>query len=520
MKIERTRNATRNIIFGIISRIYQIVVPFIMRTLMIYFLGVQYLGLSSLFASILQVLNLAELGVGSAMVFSMYKPIAEDNPKEICALMWLYRLYYRIIGLVIAVIGCFLIPFIPKLINGSIPSDVNIYFLYILNLGATVLSYWLFAYKNCLFNAHQRIDILSKIKIYTDTIQYVLQVAALCIFKNYYIYLIVALATQALNNAVVAFVATKQYPEYRPFGKLEKSMVRSINKRIRDLFFSKVGTVVVNSADTIVISAFLGLTILAIYQNYFYILNSIKQFIAIILMACIAGIGNSIILESKEKIYEDFNELTFLLSWLTGFCTCCLLCLYQPFMRIWMGDELTLDFSAVICFCLYFYIYVISALFTTYKDAAGIWHQDRFRPIITAFVNLAMNLSVVKFWGIYGVLLSTVLSMLFIGIPWVLQNLFTYLFDRKYLITYLKKLLKYTVVSLFSCLVSLLICSLFEFDDYCNLIIGIIVCCIIPNVIFFVLFRKTREFSDAVQLIDRITKGKIKRYIKCNIKCI
>ena len=142
-KIERTKNASRNIFFGVILKTYQILVPFLMRTAMIYLMGVQYLGLNSLFTSVLQVLNLAELGVGSAMVYSMYKPIAEDNHVAICALMKLYRTYYRAIGLIIAVVGIILTPFIPHLISGDVPSDINIYILYLLNLGATVLSTFL-----------------------------------------------------------------------------------------------------------------------------------------------------------------------------------------------------------------------------------------------------------------------------------------------------------------------------------------------------------------------------------------
>lgn len=162
-KIERTKNATRNIIFGVILKVYQILVPFLMRTAMIYLMGVQYLGLNSLFASVLQVLNLAELGVGSAMIYSMYKPIAEDNNTAICALMKLYRTYYRIIGFIIAAVGLALTPFIPKLISGDVPQGINIYVLYLLNLGATVLSYWLFAYKNSILQAHQRVDVVSKV---------------------------------------------------------------------------------------------------------------------------------------------------------------------------------------------------------------------------------------------------------------------------------------------------------------------------------------------------------------------
>ena len=202
-KIERTKNATRNIIFGVILRAYQIIVPFLMRTAMIYLMGVQYLGLNSLFTSVLQVLNLAELGVGSAMIYSMYRPIAEDDNTTICALMKLYRTYYRLIGLIIAVVGCILTPFIPKLISGDIPQGINIYILYLLNLGATVLSYWLFAYKNSILQAHQRTDIVSKVTLITNTIQYVLQLFVLWIFKNYYLYVIVMLVTGAKLHATV-----------------------------------------------------------------------------------------------------------------------------------------------------------------------------------------------------------------------------------------------------------------------------------------------------------------------------
>ena len=241
-----------------------------MRTAMIYLMGVQYLGLNSLFTSALQVLNLAELGVGSAMVFSMYKPIAENDNTTICALMKLYRTYYRVIGLVIAVVGCALIPFIPRLIKSDVPADINIYILYLLNLGTTVLSYWLFAYKNSILQAHQRADVVSKVTLVTSTIQYGSQLFVLWAFHNYYLYVIVMLATQALTNIVTAVCADKLYPQFKPRGKVDKIQVQKINQRIRDLFTSRIGGVVYDSADTIVVSAFLGLTVLAKCNNRFH----------------------------------------------------------------------------------------------------------------------------------------------------------------------------------------------------------------------------------------------------------
>ncbi|MDY4576586.1 MAG: polysaccharide biosynthesis protein [Anaerobutyricum hallii] len=509
MKINRTKNAIRNIVFGGILRIYQIVFPFIMRTVMIYFMGVQYLGLNSLFTSVLQVLNLAELGVGSAMVYSMYKPITEDDQKTICALMRLYRTYYRMIGLIIAIAGIALTPFIPKLIKSDLPAGINIYILYLLNLSATVLSYWLFAYKNCLLQAHQRVDVTSKVTLITSTFQYLIQIFVVIVLKNYYIFVIVMLGTQAMTNIITSIVVTKMYPSYNAKGELPKEMVTAINHRIRDLFTSKIGAVIVNSADTIVISAFLGLTILAIYQNYFYILSAIISVGTIIFSACTAGIGNSLIVESKEKNYSDLKKFTFMLAWFSGFCTVCLLCLYQPLMDIWVGKDLELQFPAIVCFCIYYFVYEINQLLNLYKDAAGIWHEDRFRTLITALSNLAMNLIMVQFWGIYGVILSTVLSTVFIGMPWLLHNLFTVLFNKSQLVSYLKKLMLYVIVTCIGCIITYSICTRIYLTGWSLLVVRLIICCIVPNLIFLIFYRRISEFEDSISMIKRIIKKKL-----------
>lgn len=509
MKIERTKNAGRNMMFGGILKIYQIAVPFLMRTAMIYLMGVQYLGLNSLFASVLQVLNLAELGVGSAMVYSMYKPIAEDDNATICALMKLYRKYYRAIGFIIAIVGCSVTPFIPKLISGDVPAGINIYILYLLNLGATVLSYWLFAYKNSILQAHQRTDIVSKVNLITNTVQYGLQLLVLWAFHNYYFYVIVMLATQAFTNIVTAVAADRLYPQFEPKGKVSDIEMDRINRRIRDLFTSKIGGMIYDSADTIVISAFLGLTILAVYQNYFYILNAISGLIAVVFGACTAGIGNSIVVETKEKNYSDFHAFTFMICWIAGWCSVCLLCLYQPFMELWVGEDLMLAFLAVICFVVYFFVRQLNALFNLYKDASGMWHEDRFRPLAAALTNLALNLILVQYIGVYGILLSTVLAILCVGMPWLLHNLFTVIFEKKYMWHYIGRLSRYCVVVLFSCVATYLVCSRINIGLIPTILIRGVICVIVPNAIYYLSFRKTEEYQQALHLANNMTKGKI-----------
>lgn len=509
MRIERTKNATRNMFYGVLQKMNTTIAPFIIRTAMIHFMGVQYLGLNGLFASVLSVLNLAELGVGSAMVYSMYKPIVEDDSETICALMRLYRTYYRLIGLFIGVIGVCLTPFIPKLISGAVPVGLNIYVLYLMNLSATVFSYWLFAYRNCLFSAHQRGDITSKIAIITEIIKYACQLYVIIVFHNYYIFLLVALSTQVLSNILTALASLKMFPDYKPEGGLETITVKQINHRIADLFTSKIGTVVVNSVDTIVISAFLGLSILGIYQNYFHIMQSVIAMIGIVFSACTAGIGNSIIVESRAKNYNDLKKLTFIISWLSGFCVCCFACLYQPFMELWVGKELMLNYSAVFCLCVYFYVFEINRLLNTYKDASGIWHEDRFRPLATAGANLVMNLIMVNYWGIYGIILSTVLSMLIVGMPWLIYNLFSTVFDREYLLDYVYQVLKYAIVALCIGIITYVLSSFVKGALIIELIIKSFICIIIPNILYWIIYRNKKEYKQMLLIIERITHGRI-----------
>lgn len=233
------------------------------------------------------------------------------------------------------------------------------------------------------------------------------------------------------------------------------------------------------------------------------------MFVSIIFNSCVAGIGNSIIVETKEKNLNDLKKFTFIIAWIAGFCTCCLLCLYQPFMKIWVGEQYELAFSAVICLCIYYFIYEINQLLNMYKDAAGIWHEDRFRPLITALVNLGLNLIMVNIIGIYGVILSTVLAMVFVGMPWLLHNLFTVLFDTKYLWGYIKNICIYLSVCFLTCCITYLVCNFIHLTGYMDIIVRGLICCIIPNIIFFIIYRKTPEFIESIKLVDKITKGKL-----------
>lgn len=503
MKIERSKNASRNILTGIVLKLFQTIVPFLLRSAMIYKLGMEYAGLDSLFVSILHVLNLAELGVGSAMVYSMYKPIAADDKIKLNALLNLYKKYYRIIGAIVLTIGISLIPFLPKLISGEVPANINIYILYIINLSATVLSYWLFAYKNSLLMAHQRTDVSNKINLVSFLVRYCLQFIALLVFKSIYLYFMGMLISQFFTNLFINIITSRMFPDFVPSGDLRKEEKDDINKHIKDLFTAKLGGTVTNSADTVVISAFLGLTLLAKYNNYYYILSALFGFLTIIFQSCLAGIGNSLIVESAEKNYRDFEKFSLLLTWIIGYCTACLYCLMQPFMKIWVHEENMLDNSFPVLFCLYFYVYELALVWSTYKDAGGIWHKDRFRPLCVTIVNLGLNLLTVSTFGLYGVILSTVISYVVVGMPWMLHNIFSTLFHRNAW-NYILKCIGGILGTIVACFISSMACKMITFEGIAGFLVKGIIVTLIANIIFLLLYFRTKEFKGIVLMIKKL----------------
>ena len=501
----RINNALRNMSFGVLYRFVQTVVPFLMRTVLIYCLGIEYVGLNSLFTSVLQILNFAELGISSAMNFAMYKPIAENDRKKICALLRVYKRYYFYIGLVVLIVGLALVPVLPLLVNKDLPSDVNLYVLYAVYLTPNVLSYWMFSYRCSLLEAHQRNDIISKINLILDCIRFFLQFVVLIVYRNYYAYIILQLAFQIVYQFVVYYFVKRIYPAYEPDGELSKEDKNIIKQRVKDIVTSKLGGVILTSSDTVVISAFLGLSVLAVYQNYFYLISAVIGFITMGLNGAMASIGNSIVTDSKEKVFKDFKDVTFMLSWVVCVCTCCFICLFQPFMKLWMGEDLLLHFSVVILLCVYFYLNEYNQLFNLYKDAAGLWHEDKLRPLITSLTNLTLNLIMVQYIGLYGVILSTVVSMLFVGMPWLLHNVFTCLFKTGMKV-FLKRLVLYTVIAAGCCSATWFICEFVQISPIWDLLVKCSVAVAVPCAVYNLLFFKTDEFGKMMSIMKKLFK--------------
>lgn len=503
MKIARTKNTVRNILTGSVSRIINIILPFFNRTVILYVMGTKYLGLSSLFTSILSFLSLSELGLGAAMVYSMYKPIARNDDETICALLNLYKRLYRIIGFVVLGLGMALMPFLRQLINDEIPPEINLHLLYFIYLFNSVLSYWLFAYKNALLQAHQRNDVNNVISAVIIPASYAVMLGALWLTKNYYAYVIWQPVFTIITNLIRSRYVDRHFPHLKPRGEISSELRRSITKKVAALIGTKLNTVVLNAADNLVMSAFLGLTVIAVYGNYYMIMSSIIGFLGIIYSAMTAGLGNSLQTETVEKNYRDFEKLSFMNSWLVGWCSVCLVCLYQPFMRIWVGEELMFPFYVVLELGLYFYIYQLRKIPVVYKDAAGIWWEDRFRPYVCMVTNVVLNILLVQIIGISGIILSTVFSLC-ISIPWENYTIFKYVFHRSSR-AYYGKLAAYCGSMILGGLVCFWVCSLFG-DGIPALMARAVICVIVPNVIFAALNCRRAEFRLARDMVLRILR--------------
>lgn len=499
MKTSRTKNAKRNIIWGVLEKVVQLLLPFISRTLLIRILGAKYLGLNSLFTSILSVLNITELGFGTAIVFSMYKPIAEKDNDTLCALLNTIRKIYRVVGLIILTGGLVVMPFLPKLIKGDTPADVNLYVLYGIHLFDTVISYFLFSYRVSLLRAHQRSDLVSKRALIIQIIGNVLKILALLLFRSYYAFAFVAPITTISTNLLNAYLTNKMFPQIQCRGTISPEMKSGIQKRIVGLISFKIYGVIFTSVDTIVISSFLGLVPLAIYNNYYYIQSTIVGFLTVFTSSIVAGIGNKMVTSSPDDNYQDFKKIVFANGWVVGWCSICLFCLYQPFTLLWVGEDLQFPFFTMLLMVLYFLLPRITTITATYREAAGLWWEDRFRPLIATVVNLTVNLILVRIIGMDGVLISTLVCTIFINVPFGSIVLFKHYFKRSAK-EYFIQIALYLAVTAVAGSATYFVCSLVPGRGIFSLAGKAVVCVVVPNVLFWLSYRKRKEYQYASQL--------------------
>ena len=503
MSTSRILHTKKNMIWTYIDYIVTLAFQFVTRTIIIRTLGSEYLGLSSLFTSILSVLSMAELGFSTAIIYNLYKPIAENDADTVCALLAFYKKIYRIVGIVIFIIGSLIVPFLPILIKGGYPTDINIYalyFLYLLNAG---VSYFMFAYKTALLNALQRMDLIKIAYSIVNISQCIFQIVVLLLFKNYYLFVVGTIAGNVARNLLAAYFAKRKFPQYTCKGEISKSLKVDVWKRVKGLLVSKISSVTYTTFDSIILSSMRGLVSVAIYSNYLNIYNSIGKIIVLMRQAMQSSIGNSIAIESKEKNYKDVFVLQFMFSVIAIWCSTFLLCLYQPVMVLWMGADMLLSMIDVVLLCALLVVSTVQHSFYLYLSGDGLWWEMRWPYICSTIANLIMNVVFCRWWKTTGIILATVIANTVFGLIWQSAIVFKKYFEKSNT-AYMKKQLMFFVIGAFIGFISYSLCSVISLKGFAELAVYALICAVIPPVCLYLVFRKTPEFIRSKQYFLRL----------------
>lgn len=495
MAQSRAENAKRNLVFGMLNRMVSMLMPFMTRTALIYVLGMKYVGLNDLCSSILQVLNLADLGIGTAIVYALYEPVANDDKPTIRALMNYYRRVYRAIGCVIALLGIALVPFIPLLIKDEVPSDVNINILYLVYLFNTVISYVLFAYKQALPTAMQRVDVVSNVNTITNILLNILQIVVVLMTANYYAYLVLIPLCTIVNNLLMARYVNRTFPEYRPEGTISTELRASIRKRVVGLTIQRVCATTRNALDNVFLSAFIGLTVTAIYDNYLLIMTAITAVLGVVSTAVLPTVGNSIVTDSNEKNYSDMRIMNYVYMVVSGWCASCLLCLYQPFMRLWAGPQNMFGMGVVVLLVLYFYCLKLGDIISLYASGAGLWWEMRWRAIAESVLNVFLNFLFVQLWGVTGIIVATLVSLLIVNFGLATSIIFKHYFKNGKMGEYFLDQLGYFLVTVVVCGLTYLVCGRLPDDGVLWFFVRGVVCAVVTLCLYGVAYFWTPIFK-------------------------
>lgn len=511
----RVHAAVKNIIFGQVGNLITQILNFVLRTLFIRHLGDTLNGVNGLYTNVLSVLSMAELGIGTALNYSLYKPVAQKDIEKIKSYMQLYKRAYRVIGIAVAVIGTGCAPFLPYIVKASegIPvRDLTLYyFIFLFN---TVSTYFV-SYKYSLINAEQKNYIQTNIITITKMITVVLQMAVILLTGSFYAYLLTAAAVELIQKIFVSRYLDRRYPYLRDrdVKKLSPKETGEIVTKTRALVFHKVGDVARLQTDSMIITGFINAAVSSFVDNYNMVLNSVANVVNIIFNSVLSSFGNLFATESRQKQYQIFRVYRFAACWIYGFSAMGFSLLLTPLIELWLGRERTLAFSVVLCILIDYYFKGDRIVLSNFKTAAGVFEQDKYLALIQGAVNLVVSILLVQRVGLIGVYVGTIVSGLIANVtkPVIIYRVILVKPVREYFadsVKYISALLitfvllsgvkKYVMRSV----------TVFTFGAM------FVIICVVFNGIFLALFGRTKEFGYLWDLV----RGKLGRIWKRKVK--
>ncbi|MCQ2770514.1 MAG: hypothetical protein MJ236_01795 [Clostridia bacterium] len=505
----RTDKAIRNVVFTILSQIIVLLTSFITRKIIAVNMFPEYLGVGGLFTNILTVLSLAELGFGTSITYSLYKPLADNDEKRVSALMNLFRVVYISIGLVIFAIGLGLTPFLSLFVDdyskvlSVIPEFKLLYVLYVIN---TSVSY-LFSYKRTLLIADQKKYLTSIVSLATNVVLCVLTCVILAYTHNYVFFMIATISITIIDNVIVTLVANREYRYLKNYKKekLLNEDSKEIKTNVSATILHNVGGVIVNGTDNILISKFVSFLVEGIYSNYHLVTAAIDSILRLLIQSVTPSYGMLTVDSDNEKKINVFNNMFFASSWMYGFSAICLFVLIRPFVLLWLGSGFELDSMTIVVIVANFYVTGMRRPTLLAKEAMGLMRYDKWKSIVEAILNLAISIVLALKLGIIGVLLGTLISTL-LTCFWVEPYV---VYHRGFGIgtgSYFAKYVVHFIATLIGLFITSFICKLVDFGGIGSFVVQLLICLIIPNIIYALVYLKSNELKFYLNFVREKTK--------------
>lgn len=501
---QRTQKSTFNLITSIISQFLTIALSFVSRSVFIYTLDARYLGINGLFTNIISLLSLVELGISTALIFSMYEPLAHDDKKKLAALTKFYKKLYTIIGIVIATLGLLLFPFLDFFINLDVGVP-NVKYYYLLFLLQSVCSYFM-VYKTSIMIADQKNYILTRNTMFFNICATITQIVVLLLWRNYAIYLIVIVVFNILGNLYNSRVAEKQYPYINDNEDLDSVEKKAIWENIKSMFMYKLGGVILNNTDNILISKLVGTLEVGFYSNYSLILQKVSNLTSLVFTSIQASLGNLNVDAMPQKKKAMFDILSLMSFWIYGFCSICFCILFQDFMCIWVGEEYLLGNATMYVSVANFYLQGVLYPIWCFRNTTGLFKETKYTMILASFLNIVLSIALGIIWGMFGIFIATVISRLCTNIWYDPYRLFKSYFHVSVKSYYIGEVLRLLFIVLFVAVSELLFMNFSLGVGWYRLLIKMIYCIVVVNGIFFIRYRNTQAFKFLVGKLLEICK--------------
>lgn len=510
-KNSRKKNAFLISGMGIANQVISNILAFVYRTIFIQLLAAEYLGINGLFSNIIQIFSLAELGIGSVIIFRLYQPIKDENIAQTAALMRFYKMFYWLLASLVLVISIFLMPFLPYIIKDfySLPEDLNPYLIYGMYVVQSATSY-MFSYKQTLLDADQKGYINTAAVMITSCVRYGASIAFLYLTRNYTLVLATGIVINILSNVGInLYVNYKYRPVFQNKTKLQMVEIKNIFKDTTAMLCHRIGSTIVTSTDNVILSTYIGTLAVGIYSNYYMIIQIVQNLMGSLFGSFTSSIGNYILSVSKEKTYQLYYRLHFACMWITAFCSSSLYILMSPFIKtVWNGEKLLFPNCVVIILCLNFFLSFSRGANTAFSNASGLFIYDKMRPLIEAVINLVISIVLAQNIGVSGVFLGTIIS-----------NIVTVWWREPYLLhkrVFEKKMGKYFAVYFGWGILALITSAILSWitaalpENGLFLVVRFLICGIGINVTYIFLFWRNENFQYYFHLIQEIIIKKIK----------